>query len=72
MLMQHCPSFMAKRMYRVRNAAIDALTKYFSLPKESRQGEAWFVKTLEAEQRKLAIGDKDIATLMLMVYWACV
>jgi len=69
MLLYRYPRFLAKDMYRAKDAAIDALTKYFALPKESRSGEAWFIRTLEAEQRQLGIGDRDIATLMLMVYW---
>lgn len=69
MLMYRYPRFMATSMYQAKDAAIDALTQYFALPRGSRQGEAWFVRTLEAEQRQLGIGDRDIATLNLMVYW---
>ena len=70
MLMYRYPRFMARSMYQAKDAAVDALTQYFAMPKESRRGEAWFIRTLEAEQRQLGIGDRDIATLNLMVYWA--
>lgn len=69
MLMYRYPRFMATSMYQAKDAAIDALTKYFATPKGSRRGEAWFIRTLEAEQRQLGIDDRDIATLNLMVYW---
>lgn len=69
MLMYRYPSFLASSMYQAKDAAIDGLTQYFAMPKESRGGEAWFIRTLEAEQRQLDIGDRDIATLSLMVYW---
>ncbi|KAI9879019.1 MAG: hypothetical protein M1830_009818 [Pleopsidium flavum] len=69
MLMYRYPPFLAKEMNRAKTRAIDGLTAYFALPKDQRTGEAWFVRTLEAEQRKLGIGDRDIATLILMVYW---
>ena len=69
MLMYRYPRFMTTSMYQAKDAAIDALTQYFATPRGSRLGEAWFVRTLEAEQRQLGIGDRDIATLNLMVYW---
>jgi len=72
MLMYRYPRFLAKDMHKAKDAAINALTKYFELPRAKRQGEAWFVRTLELEQRSLGIGDRDIATLILMVYWVYV
>lgn len=69
MLMYRFPRFLAKNMYLAKDAAIDALEKYFETPKECRSGSAWFVQTLETEQRGLGINNRDIATLILMVYW---
>ena len=69
-LLYRYPRFLAKGMYHAKDSAVDALTRYFVLPSEERgPEEAWFVRTLEGEQRKLGIGDRDIATLFLMVYW---
>ena len=69
MLLYRYPRFMARSMYQAKIAAVDALTQYFAAPKKSRRGAAWFIRTLEAEQRQLGLGDRDIATLNLMVYW---
>lgn len=69
MLMYRFPRFLAKSMYQAKDAAIDALEKYFETPQECRRDAAWFVQTLETEQRRLGIGNRDIATLILMVYW---
>lgn len=69
MLMYRFPRFLAKTMYRAKEAAIDGLERYFKTQKECRNDAAWFVQTLETEQRRLGIGERDIATSMLMVYW---
>lgn len=69
MLMYRFPRFLAQSMYRAKDAAIDGLEKYFRTPTHCRTDAAWFVRTLEREQRQLGIGDRDIATLILMVYW---
>lgn len=61
--------FLAKTMYRAKDAAIDGLERYFKTRKECRNDAAWFVQTLETEQKRLGIGERDIATLILMVYW---
>lgn len=69
MLMYRFPRFLAQAMYQAKDAAIDGLERYFQTPKECRRDAAWFVQTLETEQRRLGIGDRDIATIILMVYW---
>lgn len=69
MLLYKYPRFLSRRMHDAKDEAIDALTRYFALSKEQRLGEAWFVSTLETEQRRLNVGNRDIATLILQVYW---
>jgi hypothetical protein len=72
MLIYRYSRFLAKPMYSAKDTVTDALTRYFKLPRDKRVGEAWFVRTLESEQRSLGIKDHDIATLMMMIYWVYV
>lgn len=63
------PRFMAKKMYAAKDRIIDALTTYFQLPKAERKNESWLIGSLEAEMRNLGIGDRDIAAIMMPLYW---
>lgn len=69
MLLYRYPRFLSRRMHRAKDVAIDAMTKSFELTLDRRQDAAWFVQTLEKEQKQLGIDERDIATLQLMVYW---
>ena len=57
------------KMRAAKQVGINALTRYFALPKEQRTGEAWLVRNLESEMRNVGIADKDIAAFVFMVYW---
>lgn len=63
------PRIAARKMYTAKKNLIDAFEAYFGLPKEQRADSAWLVQELEAEQRKIGIGDRDIATMGLMLLW---
>ncbi len=69
MLMFRVPRIFAQSMYRCKDAIIHALTKYFQMPRDRRRDAAWYVQTIETEQRQLGIDDRGIATLIVMVYW---
>ena len=69
MLMFRIPRVFAKSMYRCRDAITRALVKYYQTPKERRRDAAWYIQTMEAEQRRLGIDDRDIAKITIMVYW---
>ncbi|KAK8131988.1 cytochrome P450 oxidoreductase [Apiospora kogelbergensis] len=69
MLMYRYPRVLARNMYQSKQNAIDYLTAYLDLSLEDRPGAAWFVTTMEEEQRALGIQSRDIATLLMMVYW---
>lgn len=56
-------------MYAAKQKGQDALATYFALPKEQRQGEAWVIRTLEAEMRGVGIESPDIAAFLMMIYW---
>ena len=68
MLIYRYPRFLAKDMYRGKDASIDGLTEYFELPKERRKDEAFFVRTLEKGMRDLGIKERDIANTFFFVY----
>lgn len=63
------PRLAARKMYTAKKNLIDAFEVYFQLPKEQRTDSAWLVQELEAQQRHLGIGDRDIATMGLMLLW---
>ena len=63
------PWFLCMKMRAAKQVGIDALTKYFAMPRDQRIGEAWLVRSLESEMRNAGIGDKDIAAFVFMVYW---
>lgn len=71
-LTYHLPRMFATEMYAAKEQATEALLKYFSLPREERQGETWLVRTLESEMRHLDIEEKDIASFIMMIYWVYV
>ena len=68
-LTYHLPRIFAREMYRAKQKATDALSKYFHLPERERPGAAWLVHTLEREMRHLGIKDSDIACFLMMIYW---
>ena len=72
MLLFQYPRILSKDMYAAKGKIINALSKYYKLPKEERSDESWFVRTLEAEQRQIGIGEDDIAAIIMIVYWASV
>ena len=63
------PYILSREMYSAKDKLIDALTIYFKLPKLERLGEASLIRNLEIEMRELGIVDKDIAALVMPIYW---
>ena len=66
------PRVLSKQMYAARDVIIKALTTYFKLPKIERPGAAFLIDSFEVEMRNMSIGDKDIAALIMPVYWVYV
>ena len=60
MIFYKYPPRFAKPMSIPRERIIQAFTKYYQLPQEQRPGQAWYLRALEDEQRKLGIDDRDI------------
>lgn len=63
------PTFLCKDMYLAKNAGIEALRRYFTLPKGERTGESWLIRNLELEMRNVGITEADIAAFVMMIYW---
>ena len=63
------PKVLSKDMCSARDTIIRALVTYFKIPRSERHGVSFLVNSLETEMRNLAIGDRDIAAIMMPVYW---
>ncbi len=63
------PRFLSKHMYAAKDRIIDALTAYFKLPRSERKGDSWLIGKLESEMRNLGVEDRDIAAIVMPLYW---
>jgi Cytochrome P450 len=63
------PKILSRRMNAARKRMITSLNIYFSSPASSRPDDIEFVRRMEDEMRDLGIGNHDIATMMLTMYW---
>ena len=52
-----------------RDKMIDVMEKYFATPLDRRTDTVWFTPTLEKEMRLLDVGNRDIAAMMMTIYW---
>ena len=59
-----CPEF-----YKNKAEIIAVLKQYFELSPSERQGQMWFVNSLEAQMRQLQMPLDDIACFFLMPVW---
>ena len=63
------PRFLSNDADTSKNKIWAAMTTYLSLPASSRPGMSWLIGNLELEMRKLDISDKDIAAIMVPMFW---
>ena len=63
------PRILSQDMYAARDNIIAALETYFKLPSSERPGTSFLIDSFEKEMRQLDICDKDIAALVMPVYW---
>jgi hypothetical protein len=56
-------------MRLARGKVFDALETYFASPLAERTDTVWFTRTLEGEMREAGIGDRDIAIMIMTIYW---
>lgn len=67
------PRFLSRDMDAGKDRILDALSRYFLLPKEERKGESWLVSNLEAEMIKAGINDvAEMASIVMPLYWVYV
>jgi len=59
-------------MYTARDTIIDSLETYFKLPKAKRRGMSYLIGCFEVEMKRLEIVERDIAALVMPVYWVYV
>ena len=57
-------------MHAARDILIASIKRYFDISPENRAEGAWFVTAIEAEMRQLGMTTKDLAPMMLVIYWA--
>jgi hypothetical protein len=68
-LMYRYPKFLSPDMHRAKDAVINAVEKYFNLPKEKRPEANWFIEMQEAEMRALGILTHDMLKFIALIYW---
>ena len=66
------PRLFSRDMHAAKAEVLDALVRYFELPRTERSGECWFNRTFETELRLLEMSNEDIAAFMAIIYWAYV
>ncbi|KAL8826677.1 MAG: hypothetical protein Q9191_003652 [Dirinaria sp. TL-2023a] len=56
-------------MRRSQDKLIDALDCYFLTPSDQRRDAAWSIGVLEREMGRLGLSNREIATMMMILYW---
>ncbi|KAI1035445.1 hypothetical protein LB504_006084 [Fusarium proliferatum] len=69
-LLYKYPRFLSRSACDSRDAAIDALERYFEMPQGQRLDAAPFMIKAENEMRKYGISNRDIAAVLFQLYWA--
>ncbi len=69
MLTYKYPRFLGKEMHAAKDVQREAFMKYFKLRPEERKDAGYYIRTVEAKQRKAGMTDWDIATTAQMFFW---
>lgn len=64
------PRFLANDLHAAKREAVNALTKYYKLPLESRPKMSWLMGTLDQELRHLGLDETDRSGVIMMIVWA--
>lgn len=67
-LIYNYPRQFSKDVHFARDRLVAAFTTHFQRPQSERQGEAWFTKALEEEQRRIGLTEEEMAAIVLTVY----
>ena len=62
------PPLLAKRMHAAKDKSRAAYIQYFQLPMERRQGICYYLRTVEAKQRRGGMDERDIAIAAQMFF----
>ena len=63
------PKILSRRMRSARDQVIAGLDTYFRLPASERTGNVQFISHMETEMRSLGIDNRNIAAMMMILYW---
>jgi hypothetical protein len=63
------PNLLTSKMRSAKDQVVDALEIYFETPQDMRTDTVWFTKALEAEMRRVGINNRDIAMMVMTIYW---
>lgn len=67
------PPFLSREMDAGKDRILDALSRYFFLPKDERKDESWLISNLETEMIKAGINDvAEMASIVMPLYWVYV
>lgn len=63
------PRVLSGKMIAVRDRLIASMQAYFESPPSKREDTVWFTPAMEKEMRALDTSDRDIACMMVTIYW---
>ena len=68
-LLYQVPYFLAKDAHAVKDKILDVLVQFVRLRQEQKEDACWLIKTLEKESKYIGLAERDIAAMLLIVYW---
>lgn len=68
-LLFQVPYLLSRNTHILKDKIVDALSAYFKISSDQRRGEAWSIGVLEKEMRKLGLANREIALMMMILYW---
>lgn len=68
----HYPRVFSRDAFAARDRLINAVDRYFALPKDQRKDESWFTDALEAEQRSIGMSEREMAATVIIIFFVLV
>ena len=68
-LLFQVPYLLSTEMHALKDNVVNAFVAYFNIPSHERQGGAWSIEVLEGEMRQLGLTNREIATMIMILYW---
>ena len=63
------PRILSRDMHSAKDSMITSLKRYWELPREDRSDASFLIKSFEVEMREMGIEEKDMAALVMPLYW---